>query len=151
MCRPFEYCLFCVFYEPDLTSFQSEFYNAVMPRMKGGTIPDVFATRDEGVHRQMRRPVAHLYSIANLCVFEPLISSTLAYFFTRLDDLFTDKSGVSVDLYRWMQFLTFDVIGEVTFSRRLGFLEKGSDIEGVIENNWAFFEAAAPVRLSSNS
>lgn len=37
---------------------QSEFYDPIMPRIKDGKVPDVFATRDEDVHRQMRRPVA---------------------------------------------------------------------------------------------
>jgi hypothetical protein len=27
----------------------------------------------------------------------------------------------------------FDVIGELTFSKPLGFLEKGADVEGIIE------------------
>jgi hypothetical protein len=124
-------------------AFQSEFYTALMPRMKGGAIPDVFATRNEDVHRQMRRPVANLYSVGNLVTFEPLISSTLHHFFSRLDELFTDK-GLAVNMYDWLQFFTFDVIGEVTFSRRLGFLDKGGDIDGVIESNWEFFRMAAP-------
>ncbi|KAI8933230.1 hypothetical protein NX059_009864 [Plenodomus lindquistii] len=123
---------------------KSEFYNALMPRMKGGPIPDVFATLDEDVHRQMRRPVANLYSIGNLVSFEPLITSTLRHLFMRLDERFTDREDTAFDMYDWLQFFTFDVIGEVTFSRRLGFLDAGGDIEGVIEANWNYFKAAAP-------
>ncbi|KAI2622397.1 cytochrome P450 [Hypoxylon sp. NC1633] len=122
---------------------KSEFYDALMPRMKGGKIPDVFATREEELHRRMRRPVANLYSVANLMTFEPLIASTITFFFSRLDQLFTDKAK-DVDLAEWIQLFTFDVMGEVTFSRRLGFLEKGGDIEDVMENNWNFFKMAAP-------
>jgi len=36
-------------------------------------------------------------------------------------------------------------MGEVTFSRRLGFLERGGDIDGVMENNWKYFRAVAAV------
>ncbi|KAI1499968.1 cytochrome P450 [Biscogniauxia marginata] len=122
---------------------KSEFYDSIMPRMKGGKIPDVFATRDEDLHRRMRRPIANLYSIANLITFEPLISSTMQYFFARLDELFTDQEK-ELNLCDWLQLFTFDVMGEVTFSRRLGFLEKGGDIEDVMENNWKFFREAAP-------
>ncbi|KAI0539686.1 cytochrome P450 [Xylaria digitata] len=122
---------------------KSEFYEALMPRMKGGKIPDVFATRDENVHRQMRRPIANLYSIANLAAFEPLILSTMEYFFSRLDELFVDTSK-TFDLCDWLQLFTFDVMGEITFSRRFGFLEKGGDIEGVMGNIWKFFQIAAP-------
>ncbi|KAJ3579714.1 hypothetical protein NPX13_g848 [Xylaria arbuscula] len=121
----------------------SEFYEALMPRMKGGKIPDVFATRDENIHRQMRRPIANLYSISNLTAFEPLVKSTIEYFFSRLDDLFVDASK-TFDLCEWLQLFTFDVMGEITFSRRFGFLEKGGDIEGVMGNIWKFFQIAAP-------
>jgi len=115
-----------------------------MPRIKGGKIPDVFATRDEDLHRRMRKPVANLYSIANLTNFEPLVVSTIDYFFSRLDELFTDKPR-DFDLSEWLQLFTFDIMGEVTFSRRLGFLERGGDIDGVMENNWKYFRAVAAV------
>ena len=117
-----------------------------MPRMKGDKIPDVFATRDENVHRQMRRPVANLYSVTNLITFETLMTSTLRYFFIRLDELFVDK-GVDLDLFKWIQFFMFDVLGEVTFSRGLGCLEKGGDVEDVIHGNWLYFKKIAAVRV----
>ena len=95
----------------------------------------------------MRRPIANLYSVANLTNFEPLVFSTMQRFFARLDELFTD-SGRELDFCQWLQFFTFDVMGEVTFSRRLGFLEKGGDVEEVMENNWKYFRMAAPVSVS---
>ncbi|KAK2879441.1 hypothetical protein FQN49_000876 [Arthroderma sp. PD_2] len=122
---------------------KSEFYDSIIPRIKGGKIPDVFATRDEDLHRQMRKPIANLYSIANLTRFEPLIFSTIRFFFSRLDELFVD-TGKELDLGHWLQLFTFDVMGEVTFSRKLGFLEKGGDIEHVMESNWEYFRNAAP-------
>ncbi|KAL9095874.1 MAG: hypothetical protein Q9165_001871 [Trypethelium subeluteriae] len=124
---------------------KSEMYDSIMPRMKGGKIPDVFATRDENVHRQMRRPVANLYSATNLTRFEPVMTSTLQYFFSRLDELFTDKK-VDLDLFKWIQLFMFDVLGEVTFSRALGCLEKGEDVEGVIEGIWLYFK-----KISANT
>ncbi|KAK9414373.1 putative Cytochrome P450 [Seiridium unicorne] len=123
--------------------FKSEFYDSIMPRVKGGKIPDVFATRDEDIHRRMRRPVANLYSVTSLTNFEPLITSTMQYFFIRVDEIFSDKN-VEFDLYRWIQFFMFDVLGEVTFSQRLGVLEKAADVEDVIENLWLYFEKVAP-------
>ena len=119
-----------------------------MPRMKGGRIPDVFATRDEDVHRQMRRPVANLYSVTNLITLETLMKSTLHYLFIRLDELFVDN-GVDLDLFKWIQFFMSDVLGEVTFSRWLGCLEKGGDVEDVIHGNWLYFKKIAAVRVYS--
>lgn len=115
-----------------------------MPRIKGITIPDVFATRDENLHRQMRRPVANLYSTTKLMTFEPVITSTMQYFFLRLDEMFASKA-VELDLFNWIQYFMFDVLGQVTFSSSLGCLEKGGDVEDVIENNWLYFNKIAPV------
>lgn len=121
-----------------------------MPRVKGHKIPDVFATRDEDVHRQMRRPVANLYSVTNLLTLETLMNSTVQHFFARLDQLFADK-GVDFDLFNWIQFFMFDVLGEVTFSRELGCLAKGGDVENVIHGIWAYFRKVAAVRLYTES
>lgn len=118
-----------------------------MPRIKGGKLPDVFATRDEDVHRRMRRPVANLYSVTNLITFETLMTSTVQYFFFRLDELFADN-GVDLDLFSWIQFFMFDVLGEITFSRKLGCLEKGGDVEDVIHSNWLYFKKVAAVGVS---
>ncbi|KAG7058454.1 polyketide synthase [Colletotrichum scovillei] len=121
---------------------KSEFYDSIMPRIRGGKIPDVFATRDENIHRRMRRPVANLYSLTNLMSFEPVVNSTLQHLFQRLDELFLDKK-VDVDLFKWTQYFMFDVLGEVTFSKELGCLDQGGDVEGVIENNWRYFNMIA--------
>jgi hypothetical protein len=84
----------------------------------------------------MRWPVANLYGISNLVSFEPLITSKLRHFFAHLDERFTDGGDTAFDMYDWLHFLMSDVIGEVTFSMRLGFLDAGSDIKGMIEANW---------------
>ncbi|KAK1674047.1 cytochrome P450 family protein [Colletotrichum godetiae] len=125
------------------TRFQkSDFYDSIMPRIKGGKIPDVFATRDEDIHRRMRRPVANLYSLTSLMKFEPVVTSTVQHLFARLDELFLDRK-VDVNLFQWIQYFMFDVLGEVTFSKELGCLDKGGDVEGVIENNWRYFNMIA--------
>lgn len=107
-------------------------------------MPDVFITRDEEVHRKMRKPVANLYSVASLMSFEPLIVSAIKCFFSWLDELFANKPK-EFNFSEWLQFFTFNVIGETTFSRRIGFLEKSENIDDVMENNWEFFKAAAAV------
>ncbi|KKA24449.1 Cytochrome P450 (Eurofung) [Rasamsonia emersonii CBS 393.64] len=114
-----------------------------MPRVKGKQIPDVFATRDENVHRMMKKPNSAIYSMSNLVSFEPYVNSTMEYYFSRLDELFVDKDR-PFDFGLWLHLFAFDVMGEITFSRRLGFLEKGGDVGGVMENNWKYFVQAAP-------
>lgn len=127
---------------------QSEFYDALMPYVRGKSIPDVFATRNEHIHRTMKQPIAAIYSMSNLVSFEPYVKSTIEYFFSRLDSLFVETSKVC-NFGLWLHLFASDVMGEITFSRRLGFLETGGDMENVMANNWKFFVQAAPVRSMS--
>ena len=76
--------------------------------------------------------------------FEPQVNSTMEYFFQRLDKVFADKDQVCNFAF-WLQAFAFDVIGEVTFSKRIGFLEKGEDIDGIMGSIWTYFTAASPV------
>lgn len=54
---------------------------------------------------------------------EPFLDEALKVFFTRMDEL----QGRSVDLGEWIQLFAFDVIGEITFSKRFGFMDAGRD------------------------
>jgi hypothetical protein len=36
-----------------------------------------------------------------------------------------------VDFGEWIQFYTFDTVGELTFGKKLGFLDAGSDVDGL--------------------
>jgi len=42
-----------------------------------------------------------------------------------------------MDLSRYISYTTFDVIGEVVFSKAFGFLERGQDIRSAIANSLA--------------
>ncbi len=55
---------------------------------------------------------------------------------SRLDQLCHDNEQVNLD--GWFNFFAFDVVGEVTFSRRFDFLQEGRDIGGVIANSRTF-------------
>lgn len=79
----------------------------------------------------LKRPIAQSFSLSTLVEFEPLIDSTTAVFMSRLDEMFAD-GDLQCDLGTWLQWFAFDVIGELTFSKRLGFLEKAQDVEGII-------------------
>ena len=85
----------------------------------------------------MKRLVANAYALSTLVEFEPLVDSTTHYFLNQLEE----QSG-EIDLGAWLQFYAFDVMGELTFSRRLGFLEQGKDVQGIIgsiSRNFEYF------------
>lgn len=69
---------------------------------------------------------------------EKLVDQTMDHFFRRLDELFVDTNDVC-DLGTWIQYFAWDVIGNLTFSKPLGFLELGGDVENITESIGKFF------------
>ncbi|KAJ5197949.1 pisatin demethylase [Penicillium cinerascens] len=92
---------------------------------------NLFSTRDERFHRDQKRPVANAYSMTSLLELEASVDSCTQIFLSQLRN-FADRKA-SVDLGVWLQYYAFDVVGEITFAKKLGFLEEGRDIDGMIE------------------
>ena len=121
---------------------KSDFYRALSFYVKGKAIPGLFATQDENIHRLLKRPIAGMYSMTSLVSYEPHVDSTIRTFFIQLDKRFVE-TGKACPLHDWLQMFAFDVIGEITFSKRLGFLEQGRDIDGIMGNSWNYFSRAS--------
>lgn len=109
---------------------KSDFYSVWQNIVNGKRVASLVFATDEAQHAAMKKPIAASYSLSTLKEFEPLIDSTTAVFLSRLDELFASTAKVC-DLGTWLQWYAFDVIGELTFSKRLGFLERGEDVEGI--------------------
>ena len=77
--------------------------------------------------------VAAGYSLSNIIKSEPFIDESIALLEKRLDEL--SQANKPVEFDRWFNYMAFDIIGEVTFSSRFGFLESGRDIGGAIANS----------------
>ena len=112
---------------------QSDFYRVWHNILDGRRVTSPVFDTDEAHHAVTKRPIASAYQLSTLVEFEPFVDSTTAVLFSRLDELFAN-SGRLCDLGHWLQLYAFDVIGELTFSRRLGFLQQGDDVEGVIQS-----------------
>ncbi|KAK3387414.1 cytochrome P450 [Podospora didyma] len=123
---------------------KSDFYSVIPPMRKGAILPTIFATQDEALHRVLKRPIASVYSMSNLVSFEPLVDRTIDVFRKELDSRFV-ATGETCDFGTWLQYFAFDVVGEITFSKRLGFLEGGRDVEGIMAGIWRWFEYVAVV------
>lgn len=123
---------------------KSAFYWVLSFYVKGKAIPGLFATQDENLHRILRRPISGIYSMSNLVSFESYVDSTIRVFFEQLDKRFVKPEEIC-KFDAWLQMFAFDVIGEITFSKRLGFLERGEDIDGIMEKSWKYFRTAAVV------
>ncbi|KAL9115481.1 MAG: hypothetical protein Q9227_000802 [Pyrenula ochraceoflavens] len=110
---------------------KSDYVKPWTPIRNGKLTPGLVDAQDKKVHAEMKRPIASTYSMTNIVTAEPLVNNTITYFLKQLDDRFV-KTKQACDIDRWVQYYAFDVMGELTFSRRLGFLEKGSDVDGIL-------------------
>ena len=110
---------------------QSDFYKVAQSIVNGQRVASLFMITDEDKHRVAKRSIAHAYAMTTLLDYEPYVDATSTIFVDRLAELFAQKHQVC-DLGVWLQWYAFDVIGEMTFGQRLGFLEQGQDVEGLI-------------------
>lgn len=92
--------------------------------------PDIFTEIREEVHAAKKRYVTKPYSIVSLLGHVSRIQDTEQLLMRQLDT-FVDKSVC--DLGEWLHFFAFDVLGEVAFSQKFGFLEAGVDVDDSIK------------------
>ena len=107
-------------------------------------MPSLFSSTDEKYHARYRRCVNNAFSMSSLVSYEPLVESTLAIFLSQTEKLF-EQEGKTCNFGRWLQFFAFDVIGELTWSKRVGFVEKNEDVDGIVDFIGKFLEYAGPV------
>jgi hypothetical protein len=112
----------------------------------GKVVPTIFSTRDESVHEIMKRPIAQVYAMSNLKTYEPLVESTESLLISKLEKLADE--GRTFDLGTWMHWFATDVIMEMTFGKRLGFLEREEDVDGILETIEGRFWYVAVVSIA---
>ncbi|KAH7367124.1 pisatin demethylase [Plectosphaerella cucumerina] len=111
---------------------KSGFYPVQQTIANGHSLQSMFNTTDEKFHAKLRRAVSNAYAMSTLVTFEPLVDSTSQEFLKQLKQRFS--GGKTCDLGQWLQFYAFDVIGELTYSKRLGFVDRGVDVDDIITN-----------------
>ncbi|KAG0647709.1 Cytochrome P450 monooxygenase [Hyphodiscus hymeniophilus] len=90
--------------------------------------PDIFTETREDVHARKKRVANVPYSMAAMQQLTPFIDETIEVLLSKLNN-----SEGKVDLGDWLHFFAFDVLGEVAFSRKFGFLVQGVDIDDTIK------------------
>jgi hypothetical protein len=107
--------------------FHKTLFYAVFPPPEN---PDIFTETREAVHAQKKRVANVPYTMAAMQQLGPFIEDTIELLVFKLDQ-FADGSA-NIDLGEWLHFFAFDVLGEVAFSRKFGFLDEGFDVENAI-------------------
>ena len=104
-----------------------------MPR-EGVLITNLLSSTDEKWHDRERRHINTAFSLTQIIRYEPWVDGTIALFVDKMRSTFAGKEGPDgvVDFMEWLGYFSADVISEMTFGERTGFLEAGKDVENII-------------------
>lgn len=89
--------------------------------------------QDYKTHNYHRKLVAAPFSTGNIRKMEPVIDKRVEHWLSTINERFV-KEGSDFDLAPWVTFLTHDVISDLAFGQPLGFVEKGADIQGLVQD-----------------
>lgn len=81
-------------------------------------------TRDKQEHKQRRKAWDHAFNAKALREYEPRLNRHALALMTKLKE---EAQNPSVRITNWVNFYSFDVMGDIGFSRSFGMLEKGEE------------------------
>ncbi|KAI1380425.1 cytochrome P450 [Hypoxylon crocopeplum] len=108
------------------------YYGAVTVS-QGRTIPSIIAM-SEAQHTAVRKAVGRAFTTNSLLDYEDSIESAALELVEVLGSL------QAADIGMWLQFFAMDVLIRVSFSESLGFMQKGSDMDGILAAVMARFD-----------
>ena len=96
----------------------------------------LFSSIDASWHHNLRKSINWIFTPTSVASYEYIVDKTLKFFVREINERFADKNGSdgTIDLSKWFLYFTFDVMGDLTFSRRYGFLRSGRDVDGIISS-----------------
>jgi len=65
--------------------------------------------------------------MTSLADLEPHVQPVIDLFLNRIDEI-GEGGTKGFDIGTWLQYFTFDALGEINFGEQLGFLETGTDV-----------------------
>lgn len=89
-----------------------------------GEVCNLVSVSDPVFHSAMRRTLSHGFSVAALSSQEDLVQH---YIDLLIEQIGNKANGEIVDMVKWFNFLTFDIIGKLAFGDAFGTLESGKD------------------------
>ena len=84
--------------------------------------------------------------MSSLVQYEPSVDIVTEKFLDQTEVLFSSKNAIC-NFAEWLQFLAFDVIGQITYSKSHGFVDRGEDVDGMVGYLGNLFSYVAPVCL----
>ncbi|KAM0480168.1 hypothetical protein ACHAPX_003993 [Trichoderma viride] len=91
----------------------------------------LFPDKDIKRHAQTRRVFQGLYSMSSLVSYEKYVDECADILLNRMS--ICSKRREPINMGHWFQCYAFDVIGNITFSKPFGFLDRGEDVSGILQ------------------
>jgi hypothetical protein len=95
--------------------------------------PNYFSVQDNGLHAQMRKKVTNFYSMSGMIAYQAFVDDCILEFCHRIREISVRPEPV-MDMGYWYRCFAADAIGKVSWGERLGFLDRGEDIDGLLQN-----------------
>lgn len=70
--------------------------------------------------------------MSSLVHYEPLVNGTIDAFIEQTKRRYSD-TGNTCFFSSWLQKFAFDVVGELTWSKRIGFVDRDEDVDGIVK------------------
>ncbi|KAM0211494.1 hypothetical protein ACHAQD_010287 [Fusarium lateritium] len=115
--------------------------------------PSMFSHKHIKEHAQLRRLCQSTHAMSALISYEDFVDECSDLFDQRLREMAGGSASARVqplvDFGRWFQCYAFDVISLIIYSTRLGFLDQGVDIAGIMESLEGFLSYASVIGVYS--
>lgn len=112
----------------------------------------LFSSPDQIWHRQLRKSIGTAFTVSAVARYEYLVDNTVQIYLDILDKRYSVKGETgcahpTFDLHTSLLHFAFDVIGDLTYGTRHGFIESGEDLNGIINYVVQFLNYGFIVRL----
>ena len=82
--------------------------------------------------------------MSSIVHYEARVTETSQFFLNETERV-RANTGQELNFTWWLQLFAFDVIHEIAYSKPLGFVKKGGDIEGILASLEKWFSYVGPV------
>lgn len=115
---------------------KSGLYTVNAPVSRGEWAHTLFSSPDPTWHKNVRRAMNPIFTQTAVATYEPLVEMTIETFLGELETRFAGRHGtaseISIDAFTWLSYFTYDVMSDLTYSKRHGFITRGEDVHGII-------------------